>query len=123
MMQRVSCTIAVGGDIRNTVVRGPLDLVTVPEMHVLQMVHGAGAISEIEVVDEIDREVGAEKRRLMNIYPGQIVDQLFPGTRPPMETHIPGAKTPGKAAAKKTTSKKADVSENKEDTPFDDSAE
>jgi hypothetical protein len=107
VMHLCTCEIAVGGDIRNTVVKDEFDPVTYPETEVLKLIHGAGAVSDVEVCGEVDRDPGEEKARLIRRYPGKSVEALFPGTKPPMETEMRGTKAPPKKKKKAPAKKRA----------------
>jgi len=106
-MHLCTCEISVAGDIRNTVVRDKFDPVTYPEVEILKLIHGAGSVSDVEVCGEIDRDPGEEKTRLLRKYPSRSVEALFPGSRPPMETELRGAKAPAKKKKKAPAKKRA----------------
>jgi len=99
-MHLCTCEIAVAGDLRNTVIRGGHDPVTFPEVSILKFLHGEAAVTNVEVCGEVDRDPGEEKARLISKYPGQAVETLFPGTKPPMETEVRGYKQPSKTGKK-----------------------
>jgi len=106
-MHLCTCEIAVGGDIRNTVVRDKFIPVTFPEINVLKLIHGEAAVTDVEVVDEVDRDPGEEKTRLLIKYPKAAVESLFPGTKPPMETEVPDVKKASKRKPRKKAAVKA----------------
>jgi len=83
----VSCMIAIGGDIRTVVAR---EDITWPEVSMLRFIHGEAAVTDIEVVDEVERTPTAEKARLASIYDPKLVDSLYPGVVPLMESEVPG---------------------------------
>ena len=74
----ITCEIALGGDIRNTVVKGPTNPVTWPEAVVIEAVHGGGSVTKHEIVEERPYNKGAEHQRLLEKY-GPIVGQIYPG--------------------------------------------
>lgn len=62
--------------------------VTPSEAHVLRTIHGADAVTEIDVTGEVARSSRAERERLLRLYGrtdengnnrAPVVDQLFPG--------------------------------------------
>ena len=84
-MQVLNCLLALGGDTGNTV---PKYGVTPAEIAVLCEIHGAGAVLEIEVVDEVRRSHREEVARLEQRYARTMPDgtrfseevrRLFPG--------------------------------------------
>lgn len=84
-MQTLNCLLALGGDIGNTV---PKYNITPAEVAVLREIHGADAVSEIQVIGSIERSHREERVRLDEIYAkvmpnGQRispeVQRLFPG--------------------------------------------
>ena len=77
-MQLLSCHIAVAGDDHNIVVREHDTAVTYPELLVLQALHGSENIRHLNDVGDVDRETEEERQRLMNLYGGEIVRQVFP---------------------------------------------
>ena len=78
-MELTTAEIRIGGDLRNTVVRDVTRPITVPEIEVLKMVHGEGAILPGKVCGTVDRGPKAEKKRLVEIYGLKVVDQIYPG--------------------------------------------
>jgi hypothetical protein len=78
--QLLTCTIALAGDVTQTVVRGAERAVTYPELIVLEFLHGENAVTEVfECGYTEDTEPRLERERLMHIY-GAVVDKhLFPG--------------------------------------------
>lgn len=84
-MQTLNCLLALGGDIGNTV---PKYAITPAEVAVLREIHGADAVSEIQVVGSIERSHRDERVRLDEIYAKVMpngsrfspeVQRLFPG--------------------------------------------
>lgn len=83
-MQLLSCEIVLGGDDKNTVVRGPSAPVTYPEMLVIAAIHGKEHVRDIRYVGEDDRENAEERDRLARIYGEQVVARVFPGDHVPL---------------------------------------
>ncbi len=49
-MQLVNCQVAIGGDLNN---KGVKTKITPAEVQVLRMIHGAGSISDVEIVEKL----------------------------------------------------------------------
>lgn len=64
-MQICNCTVAIGGDPGMTVFK---ERVTVPELMVLQAVHGDDAVRHIEVIADETVNSNEERERLSFIY-------------------------------------------------------
>ena len=78
--QLIACTINVGGDRDNTVVRDQFDPITIPEMLVLQAVHGGiEHVHTLAAVGYDERNPDAERERLELKYGKPLVGGLFPG--------------------------------------------
>ena len=105
-MDLFGCTVALGGDSRNTVVFDGHTPKTLPELEVLQKIHGLDSVYNVEKVGEQDDvEPTEERARLMDKYGGELVMELYPGLRPNMEFALAPAPKK-KAPAKKRTPKK-----------------
>lgn len=93
-MHLVSCKIMLGGDPQQIVYRGPFDTVSWPEVGVLQSIHGEDSVLEIKV-EGLNAEATrpAEKLRLIGIYGGDVVENVYPGRNPMMEMLVPGQAT------------------------------
>ena len=66
-MHLVNCTVSVGGDLYN---KAPKIDVTVPELQLLQLIHGPSSVTLIQVQDRKPRiNQLREKERLQYIYP------------------------------------------------------
>lgn len=90
-MHLVSCHIELGGDQRNTVVRGAHRPVAFTEIPILQALHTPGSVHTIAVVDTPDRpRTWDEKQRLISIYGREVVDHVYPGNNPNFEWLMPG---------------------------------
>lgn len=84
-----TCNVALAGDIKNTVTRGPTRPVTWPEVEVLQYIHGDDAVTDIVVIDKGDTTILDEYERLTLRYGKQVTATLFPGKRPAMQLKAP----------------------------------
>lgn len=65
-MHICSCLVAIGGDLSNKVYRAR---VTVPEIQVLQFIHGQGSVTEIKLLGNERIDQMGERDRLQNQYP------------------------------------------------------
>lgn len=88
-MHLCTCEIAIGGDTRNTVVRGAHDPVSFPEIQILRYVHGAEAVMDVKPCATTDTDNVREKNRLAGIY-GAVVEQAYPGFAPTLPLLVPG---------------------------------
>lgn len=78
--QLLTCTIALAGDVTQTVVRHQFNPITYPEFIVIEFLHGEHAISDVFMCGETeDRDSRQERERLMHIYGPGPVEHLFPG--------------------------------------------
>lgn len=118
-----SCLVALSGDVRNTVRRDGHQAVTWPEVDVLMFLHGEDAVTEVEVIGEIDGTVAEEFERLKLRYGERACATLFPGRRPAMLLQAPedtprrsGVKAPAKKRV--PPAKKAEADET-DDAPFE----
>lgn len=89
-MQVVDCYVAIGGDVRTVVFK---QNVTIPELVILQAIHGRESIKHVKVTGEVRNfNPVAERERLIATY--QITErspnvmQFFPGVRPSMPTRL-----------------------------------
>lgn len=87
-MQTANIVLHLGGDSGTTV---PKYAITVSEIAVLQAIHGAGAISEVEPTEDVERSSREEIKRLAEIY-GRAMIQDDTGTKVSvMNLLFPGA--------------------------------
>lgn len=90
-MQHVSCTVALSGDITNTVHKADI---TVAEVAVLRAIHGAGAIMDIRALSMDKRPHAEEIARLRGIYQAKdgdgrlLINLLFPGITPTLPVRL-----------------------------------
>ncbi len=99
-----SVSVTLGGDVRQVITN---KIVTVPEILVLEYVHGEGSVTDVEVIDEIDLNPVEERNRLAYTYGTDLVaGQIYPGARPVMDMVIAGKSPAKKAAPKKAAPKK-----------------
>jgi hypothetical protein len=80
--QLLRCVVALGGDKGNTVERHRLDPIAFPELLLLQFMHGEDAIDDIAVVGDWPAGNDQVLQRLRVLYPAEVMDKVFPGTRP-----------------------------------------
>ena len=74
MIEYCSCTVAIGGDVRAIV---PKPLVSVPEILMLQSIHGEDAVTNIKVIETQDVTSEQERDRLGNLYGDGKVVSIF----------------------------------------------
>lgn len=84
VFQLLHATINIAGSRDHTIVRGDdHDGITIPEMHVLRVVHGGVEHVHTEMVmGEVERDPGEERARLVQLYGKEAVDAVFPGISP-----------------------------------------
>lgn len=85
-MQIVDCDVALGGDVRMVVDKRN---VSIPELVVLQAVHGRDAVTNVRVTGEARNfNPVSERERLKTLYElnenSPKIDNLFPGVKPQM---------------------------------------
>lgn len=90
-MQKLKCEVALAGDVRQLVPK----VVTVPELVVLQAIHGHGSVQNVEVVGMDKRPHRDELDRLHRVYgkAGEeegkgVVARLFPGYAPQLPVRL-----------------------------------
>lgn len=90
-MQKLKCEVALAGDVRQLVPK----TVTVPELVVLQAIHGHGSVQNIQVVGMDKRPHRDELDRLHRVYgkAGEeegkgVVARLFPGYAPQLPVRL-----------------------------------
>lgn len=112
-MQIVNCTVAIDGEAGMTVAKTN---VSVPELLVLQALHGDDAVRNVEVIGDIKVSAPEERERLSLLYvspPGIVKETLgAQGSLPESldETNFPEDFIIS-AAAPKRSSKKASATE------------
>lgn len=84
-MQVVNCTVAIAGDMRNTVAK---ENITVAELIILRELHGHDAVRNIQVVGKASVDSHEERERLAGIYakPPTIVRDVLGATGPVPKT-------------------------------------
>lgn len=134
-MQKLKCEVALAGDVRQLVPKE----VTVPELLVLQAIHGQGSVLNITPAGMDKRTHSDELARLHRLYGkageeegANVVARLFPGYAPQLPVRLsdigmaesdadadkPKKKKVGKKkASKKTAAKPADGDDNEDSTP------
>lgn len=94
----VSCVIELGGDIRQTVVRGADRPVSWTEVPILQFLHTPGSVHNFSIVDTVPRpRTWDEKQRLTSIYGAEVVNTVYPGNNPNFEWLMPGEEADAEA--------------------------
>tara|TARA_X000000368_G_scaffold48050_2_gene34327 strand:+ start:7249 stop:7680 length:432 start_codon:yes stop_codon:yes gene_type:complete len=109
-----SCVVALGGDVRQTV---PKPIVTVPEILLLQSIHGGDAITNIIITGQEKRTDESIRDELGVMYKDDVVNALFGNFNDLPKTLVeakigdelldPVWKTNRKNAAEKSSKKKA----------------
>lgn len=84
-----TCSVRLGGDLRNVVHRGPTRPVTWPEIDCLMYIHGDDAVLDVKVIDKGDTTIAEEFERLTMRYGKAVTSALFPGKRPAMVLKAP----------------------------------
>ena len=74
MFEFCSCTVAIGGDVRAIV---PKPMISVPEILLLQSIHGADAVTNIKVIETHEYTDEEERDRLGRLYGDDKVIGLF----------------------------------------------
>lgn len=110
-MQRCRVLISLDGDMRHQVSKE----VTVPELIVLETIHGAGSVTNIQTAGMDKRPHGEELARLRKLYCGRgrqedatdVVSRLFPGHSPklPVKLEDIGKSAVGEASKPKAKAK------------------
>lgn len=135
-MQIVKCEVALAGDVRACVPKQ----VTVPELVVLENIHGHGSILNVQVVGMDKRSHREELDRLHRIYGkagetegDNIVARLFPGYAPQLpvrlsdigraESDVEDAEAPARPASKKKAGKKKTAKKTAAKAPADEAGE
>jgi hypothetical protein len=88
-MHWCTCRVNLSGQTHYIVVFDKSQPVSWPEVQVLMALHGEENIFDIKPALISDTDVRREKERLGAKY-GKIVEQVFPGLNPRMETLMPG---------------------------------
>lgn len=99
-MDFVSCTVRLAGNVQHTVSKRA---VSVPEVLVLQAIHGEDAVVDMAFASERDLSSTEELARLEGAYKPELVRKLFPGAKPelPADASAIGVSKPkGPGAAK-----------------------
>lgn len=80
--QLLRCSVALGGDIGNTVVRGRGNPITYPELEVIQFIHGDDAVHDVHVIGTCEMSNDDMLDRLKFIYRDEDVKAVFTGAKP-----------------------------------------
>jgi hypothetical protein len=84
--QLLRCSVALGGDTDNIVVRGRTNPILFPELMVIQFLHGEDAVTDVHVVGTCEMSQDEALMRLRVIYQKEVVEKVFPGNRPRLPT-------------------------------------
>jgi len=84
--QLLRCSVALGGDNDNVVVRHRGTPILFPELQVLQFLHGEDAITDVHVIGTCEMSQEEALTRLRVIYNEENVGKVFPGARPRLPT-------------------------------------
>ncbi len=80
--QLLRCSVALGGDTDNIVVRHRGRPILFPELMMLQFLHGEDAVTDVHVVGVCEMSQDEALTRLRTIYQAEVVEKVFPGARP-----------------------------------------
>jgi hypothetical protein len=80
--QLLRCSVALGGDTNNIVVRHRGRPILFPELLVLQFLHGEEFVTDVHVVGTCEMAQDEALTRLQTIYQKDVVGDVFPGARP-----------------------------------------
>jgi hypothetical protein len=92
-MDYVTANVALQGDVRNIMYRGPDRPVSWPEVGVLQFLHGEDAVYGCEFVRSERSTTQQEKDRLISIYGREPIELVYPGRRPNIDGTFPGERS------------------------------
>lgn len=95
-MQVCTCSVNLAGRQGEQVVG---KIVTVPELRLIQHIHGASAVTEVVPVSEVQRDPAEEIERLQMLYGEGHFKQVFPGAFPKLPTTLEEIGTDLKAQA------------------------
>jgi hypothetical protein len=84
--QLLRCSVALDGDTDQVVVRHRGSPILLPELMVLQFLHGETAITDVHVVGTCDMGMDEALTRLRLIYGEEAVGKVFPGNKPRLPT-------------------------------------
>jgi len=80
--QLLRCSVALGGDTDNIVVRHRGNPIIFPELLMIQFLHGEDAVTDVHVVGTCEMSQEEALTRLRIIYMAEEVAKVFPGARP-----------------------------------------
>jgi hypothetical protein len=86
LFQLLRCSVALGGDNDNVVVRGRTNPILFPELMVIQFLHGEDAVTDVHVLGTCEMSQEEALTRLRVIYNAEEVAKVFPGNRPRLPT-------------------------------------
>lgn len=73
-MDLLSCSVAINGDIRAVITKPH---VTIPEIVLLQAMHGSDAVTNIKIIGELETTAEQERDRLGSFYKDAKVMEVF----------------------------------------------
>lgn len=121
-MNLYTCKVRLNGSVTNEV---PKIGVTAPELVLLQHIHGADAVSNVEHHSQVQRDEEEERERLVSTYGTsakgiQRVENVLGMSHQPLPTKVPGinlpeAKKPRGRPAKSTPMPETESAETQED--------
>jgi hypothetical protein len=111
-MQIIGCSIALGGDDGQIVVREAHNPVSYPELLILKSLHGDENVRDVVMLGEDDRDLDGERQRLLGIYGLAAVTTTFPVQHMPLPEGDP-------RLAKKAAAAAAAAAKAAKEDPFD----
>lgn len=87
--QLLRCMVALGGDKDQIIARHRGKPITYPELAILQHLHGDDSVFDIAVVGTCEMSVDDVYQRMRVIYGPEVVEKVYPGARPRMDTGDP----------------------------------
>ena len=77
-----TCMIQLAGDARTIVARGPGNPLSYPAVNLMMHMHGERYITDVKVIDSVDRTNAEELENLRVKYGSAAVGEAFPGRAP-----------------------------------------
>jgi hypothetical protein len=76
------CNVDLGDDHSIIVYRDRTRPIVFPELQILQYIHGEDAVTEVHVVGQWETNNNEVLQRLIDTYPPETIQAVFPGNRP-----------------------------------------
>jgi hypothetical protein len=89
-MHFCTAAVAIGGDTRNTMIRGEFSPVSWPEIEILRIVHGDQSITDVSPFVRVPQSPREERARLADIYGEPPLAVAWGGRSAPGEVEAPG---------------------------------